>query len=372
MNASTRIIAMVLVVLAVVLGVLALFVGRRPPPISGMQSNAAPPIPMYPVVVAARALDAGQAIDADGVRVVQLPVQPTGSFPRTQDVIGHIPRVAIPSGLPLTESGLNQGLPLALKTGERGVAIPVDEVVGVGNGVQAGDYVDVFYSARAPGLSNSMAAVQGADRSVARLLLARIRVLAYGADSLAPNTATTSGNGVNRDAMHAQARSAVLAVPVADVDQLVLATQTGKLTLALRFPEDKQLPDAALFVQPPRALTVRAGLTTTQSALLTSAENTAYAGLDSLSLVGQGQNGDAARVPPLPAAAINSRTGNFGGNLSGNLSSNGSGAAFANRPRKSAGLSEGFVEVIRGADIKREAADSHGAASGAALGGGVQ
>ena len=332
---------MVLVLLAVILGILAFVVGRRPPPVSGPQVHAGPSIPTFPVVVAAHALDAGRSIDADGVRVVQLPVQPTGAFARTQDVIGHVPRVAIPSGLPLTENGLNQGLPLTLTSGERGVAIPIDEVAGVGNGVQAGDYVDVFYSARAPGAANG---VQGSDRAIARLLLARVRVLAYGVDSLVPSASASGGSPLNRDTMHAQARSAVLAVPLADVAELVLATQSGKLTLALRYPDDKQEPDKDLFASPANVLSTRADLSAVQLAQLKRPENSAYAGVDSLSLVGQ-TLGDAGRAqPPLP-----------GGTIEDHLPA---AAPRAPRSRRApAPVSDGLIEVIRGGDIKREASD---------------
>lgn len=342
MNTSTRIIALVLVFLAIVLGILAFVVGHRPIPTTNIGANAAPSIPTYPVVIAARPLDAGQPIAGDAVRVVQLPVTPTGAFTRTEDVIGHVPRVAIPNGLPLTANGLNQGLPLTLKTGERGVAIPVDEVVGVGNAVQAGDYVDVFYSARAPGDSTTP---QGTDRSVARLLLARIRVLSYGGDSLAPSTASGGGSAANRDAMHAQARSAVLAVPVADVDQLVLAAQSGKLTLALRYPEDQQVPDSGLFASEPRVLRIRNGLSAEQETQLNTPENMAYAGVDSLSLVGQVQGSGAARAPvPLPSSVLGQGSADAG--------------SPRQRPPRAGPVSEGFVEVIRGADIKQETPNS--------------
>lgn len=325
MSASTKLIAAVLVLLAVVLGVLALFVGRHPPAQNGAAVAAAPPTQTFPVVIASRDLDAGQLVPNDAVRVVQLPVQPPGTYSRIQDVVGHTPRIGVAKGSPLTESGLNQGLPLSLKAGERGLAIPVDEVVGAGNAVQAGDYVDVFFTMKAAdnAPAGMVVASQSNDRTVARLLLARLRVLAYGTDSLAPSPAQAATSDANRDLQRQQARTAVLAVPVADVDKLVLATQTGKLTLALRYPEDQQTPDPTLFPEPPRALAARPGLSADKRTLLDSPENRAYAGLDSLGLAGLAQ-GPSRLSEGAPKAAV---------------------------PRRP---SASLIEVIRGSAVRRE------------------
>lgn len=316
MSRSTRIIAGVLVFFAVLLGILSFMVGRKPPPEQQVVVQA-PVAKTFPVVVANRALNPGEAIPADAVAVVNLPVQPTGAYVKVEDVIGHTPRVGVPSGMPLTESGLNQGLPLALKVGERGVAIPVDEITGAGNAVQAGDFVDVFVTMRAtePGGANT-------ERSVGRLLLSHLRVLSYGMDSIAPT------QNVNRDSVRQQARSAVLAVPLEDVGRLVLAAQAGKLTLALRYPKDDEVPDPALFVTPPQVIAARAGLPAAEKARLDLPENRAYAGVDSLGLAGlSGTSGkNSPRAEPVRSQGYS-------------------------QPSQPAPQ---YVEVVRGAEVKRQ------------------
>ncbi|MGI4858604.1 MAG: Flp pilus assembly protein CpaB, partial [Janthinobacterium lividum] len=270
MSTSIRIIASILVFLALLLGVLAFVVGRRPAPPIAPAPVAIAPAKTFPVVVADRDLLAGQPIPSDAVHVVQMPVYPTAAHSQIADVVGQVPRVVIYSGMPLTEGILHQGLPLSLNPGERGVAIPVDEVVGVGNAIQAGDRIDVFFTIRAPD-----GATQNLDRTVARLLLSNIRVLAYGSDSLAP-----AAQAANRDALRSPARSAVLAVPVADVDALILASQVGKLTLALRFPLDPETSSPELFAAPRPALAVRAPLSAEARLRVDDPVNRAFAGID--------------------------------------------------------------------------------------------
>jgi pilus assembly protein CpaB len=318
MSASTRIIAAVLLVLAIVLGVLAFFVGRRPVAPPAIAAASAPPAATFPVVIANRPLEAGQSIPGDAVRVVQFPVQPTGALSKVEDVIGHIPRVGIDPGIPLTENSLSAGLPLDLKPGERGIAVPVDEVVGAGNAIQAGDFVDVFVTVRAPlAIPNNPA---GGDRSVARLLLAKLRVLAYGTDSLSPAASAQRQQGQPRS----QARSAVLAVPVQDANDLILASQTGKLTLALRYPKDNALPDPDLFVAPERIFPSKPNLQADAKAQLDSPENQAFAGFDTGALIG---SSDGAPPKGAPRRVI---------------------ARGPARP-----VASDYVEIVRGTEIQR-------------------
>lgn len=338
MSTPTKLIAAALVALAILLGVLSLFVGRRPPPAAA--DVAVVPVATFPVVIASRLLAAGQPITADAVRVILLPVQPTGAYTKVEEVVGHVPRVPIDIGLPLTVNGLAQGLTLTLKPGERGVAVPVDEVSGAGNAIQAGDYVDVFFTMKAPetGAGGGMN-----DRNIARLLISRARVLAYGTSSLSNGAAPaaqvgTPAPGTNSQAMLDQqrqmARSAVLAVPVEDVDALVLATQTGRLTLALRYPEDSGVVESALFQAPSSIVRARANLPAAERDRLTAPDNRAFAGLDSTGLSG----GLSSAVPApvgIPSAA----------------------AAPSSSPRRRTSTYSGVVEVIRGAEVSREAAN---------------
>ncbi|BEP58291.1 Flp pilus assembly protein CpaB [Variovorax sp. V118] len=247
----TKIVAAILVLLALALGGYAWVLSRKPPPPPPAAATAgATPAktalaPTFPVVVAAKPLPAGQAIPADALRVEQLTINPTGAFKETAPLAGRVPVIDLGAGSPLLEGQLVSGLALRVSEGERAVAVKADEVMGVGNKVQPGDFVDVFLMLK----SDS----KDIDRSQARLLLSRKRVLAFGSASVDGLASKADKNGNSQQRAEA-ARTAVLAVPVDDVNRLALAENSGRLLLALRNPTDMSEPDPKLFAELPTAL----------------------------------------------------------------------------------------------------------------------
>ncbi|SEL68910.1 pilus assembly protein CpaB [Pseudoxanthomonas sp. GM95] len=350
MQKATRTLALALVVVAVALAGVALTMlvrSKAPAEPTGVQVVRTPDSGQSTkVVVAARALPAGLPVQALDLEQVERKGAPVGAFLRVEDVVGRSPSQSVSSGSVLTENQFKGGLALALRPGERAIAIPVDELAGAGNRVAPGDLVDVFLSIRDQGDDPRVPAA--AAGSQARLLLPRLRVLSYGdrdvdspalvqgtapqsreegnADAPAPQRedraaaiTARAGAGVSRAAATV-ARSAVLAVPVDGADRLILAAQTGKLFLALRHPGDEGMPDQELFPAPRQVLGLRAGLDDAQRESANSAENRAYAGVDSAGLLGR--NGQAAAKPqPSPAA---------------------------DRPIRSAAPTGGRLEIIRG------------------------
>lgn len=247
----TKFVAAVLVLMAIVLGIYAWVLGHRPqpaPPPATAQTPAPAeiraPIALFPVVVTTRATPAGQAIAADALRVAQLPIQPSGTFTSTEGLVGRVPVLDLSEGMPLVENQLASGMAQRVGDGERAVAIRADEAMGVGNRVQPGDFVDVFVVLKSDG--RDIASNQ------ARLLLSRKRVLAFGAASV-ENMPQNSPQPQGRSEV---ARTAVLAIPVAEIARLALGENSGHLLLALRNPGDTAQPEPALF----------AGLTTTRFA----------------------------------------------------------------------------------------------------------
>lgn len=246
-----KIIAAILVLLALALGGYAWVLSRKapPPPPASASSGAAPAkasqAQTFPVVVAAKPLPAGQAIPADALRVEQLTINPTGAFKETALLAGRVPVLDLGEGSPLLEGQLVSGLALRVAEGERAVAVKADEVMGVGNKVQPGDFVDVFLMLK----SDS----KDIDRSQSRLLLSRKRVLAFGNASVDGLASKADKNGNSQQRAEA-ARTAVLAVPVDDVNRLALAENSGRLLLALRNPTDMSEPDPKLFAELPTAL----------------------------------------------------------------------------------------------------------------------
>ena len=81
------------------------------------------------------------------------------------------------------------------------------------------------------------AATPKSSRTQARLLMSKVRVLAFG------NATASSDNAGDPNGM---VRTAVLAVPVADVDRLTLAESAGRLIFALRNPKDAEVIDQSV------------------------------------------------------------------------------------------------------------------------------
>ncbi|MFC5743249.1 Flp pilus assembly protein CpaB [Dyella tabacisoli] len=304
MQKITRIVALLLVVIAVLLALLAFGLGRRAikPADTPVAVNAtAAPDPKATLttessmVVAADTLPAGQPISPSSLQVVGSAQRPPASYASVDAVAGEVPLVDVPKGAAITAGLLAHGVALALRPGERALAVPVDELAGAGHRIFPGDYVDVFLSLKdtqPAGMNTSKE-----DQTQTRLLLSRLRVLAYGEQDLpaAPPSASKQANSPRPDQASTKSasngpqppRTAVLAVPVAEVDRLLLGAQNGKLALALRHPSDDGQPNDTLFTQPSSVLAPLTSLTSEQQQLLASPENHAYAGIDGPGLSGR-------------------------------------------------------------------------------------
>ncbi|KAG8149623.1 Flp pilus assembly protein CpaB [Burkholderia catarinensis] len=229
-NNLTKIIAGLLIAIAVLLGIYAWMLGRAPahpavvaPSVATMQT--------VPVVVATRLLPAGQPIPADALKLASAPMMPIGGFSDPSLLVGRVPANDILAAAPVVEGGLTSGLANQVAPGERAVAIKVDETNAVGNRLRPGNFVDVFLNLRRDG---SGMAQSGSEipNSQARLLMSKLRVLSFG-----DATPERDGNGGPGGAV----RTAVLAVPTAQVNALTLAEASGRLTLALRNPRDEEV-----------------------------------------------------------------------------------------------------------------------------------
>jgi pilus assembly protein CpaB len=188
---------------------------------------------------------------------------------------------------PVLDAQLSSGIAEHIQPGERAVAVRVDESNAVGNRLRPGNLVDVFFTLKRDGATGGSAEV---EQTQTRLLLSRVRVLAFGRGEAAD--ARGDGNAV--------ARTAVLAVPVADVDPLTLAEGAGRLVLALRNPRDEEVADNAAL--PAYGSVLKTGLTNAAQA---SPSTHAAAGiaLDQLSGGARPQpaaplKNNGTRVPP--------------------------------------------------------------------------
>lgn len=240
----TKIAAGVLIAAALLLGIFAFMLARHTPPAPVAQPAVAVTQPLTPVVVAARTLPAGQPIPADALRVQPLRTQPAGSVSDVQLIAGRVPLADIAADTPVLDTQLSSSLASSLAPGERAVAVRVDENNAVGNQLHAGNYVDVFFTLRRDGAAGGTGSAE-ISRTQARLLISKARVLVFGnpADTANGNAQRTNGFGTQSTTP----RTAVLAVPLTEVNDLTLAQSQGQLTLALRNPTDDDQMDPSAF-----------------------------------------------------------------------------------------------------------------------------
>jgi pilus assembly protein CpaB len=246
----SKIIAAGLVIVALLVGGYAFVLGNKPPaPVAqpSKAESAEAKVQQYPVVVTQRPVAAGQAIEANDLRVALLSINPTGAYQQTTDLVGQVPTIALAPDTPVLAQHLSTGMALQIQPGERAIAIKVDEVSGVGSLVKPGDYVDVFFALRRDNGEVS--------DSQARMLVSKKRVLAFGSLSL-DGPASPEGKK-SQSALTPRvesARTAVLAVQVDEVNPLLLAENHGRLSLALRHPADLAVPTPDLFPKWPTVL----------------------------------------------------------------------------------------------------------------------
>ncbi|KNY08793.1 pilus assembly protein CpaB [Achromobacter piechaudii] len=303
MSSLSKIIAGVLLVAGLVLAFLAWRLATHssappasPTPVATAPAPAAPaPVTLHPVVVAKQAIPAGTRIDAQNMlTVAQWQAALSNSFNTPDPLEGAVARVDIAAGDPIVPSLLAQGLAKQLKPGERAVAIAVDEVIGGGNRIAPGDLVDVFFMVEKG---------QEISGGQARLLQSQLRVLAYGKSSVdGPEEKSVLQQGPGQPA-----RTAVLAVPVEQINELILASRAGRLQLALRPVGDGAVPDATLFAKRGTVLPTRADLSPAQRDALLTGPNRAYAGDSLVQLEG------ATPAARAPASRVATPSGGGGG-----------------------------------------------------------
>lgn len=273
----TKILAGVLIAVALLLGLFAWMLSRRPAPVAVTPATHA----SFPVVVATHTLPAGKPIAVDDLRVQSLPINPNGAFTDPAQLTGRLPNAEIGADSPVLETQLSSGLAERVEPGERALAVRVDEGNAVGNRLRPGNFIDVFFTLKRDGAIGNGGEI---DRTQARLLMSKVRVLAFG-------NATASGDSAGDP--NGMVRTAVLAVPVADVDRLTLAESAGRLIFALRNPKDTEVVDQNALPAYPAVLKTAAGA---GAPLQDSTRAAAGVSLDALS----GSTNSAGARPALP------------------------------------------------------------------------
>ncbi|MDQ2147854.1 Flp pilus assembly protein CpaB [Alcaligenaceae bacterium C4P045] len=305
MGRLTKFLALGLLVLAVVLGIVAYQLAVAPAPVIVSPAEPVAPVvrrdaaPTFGVLVAAKALPAGALIATDALEVVQWPVSPAHGFVSADGVVGKRLRRDVAQGEPITAGALAIGLATYLEPGQRAVSIPVDDVIGASHRVVPGDYVDLFF------MLDKGQEIQGAQT---RLLQSKVRVLAYG-DASVDGPLTTDGAAAASGQTQG-ARTAMLAVPIEQVNELLLALKQGRLQMALRNPNDELTADRTLFAERRPVLAPRKDLSAADKARVETPANAAYAGdsLMQLQALAVTQPASVAAAAPAPGVTRTSNT----------------------------------------------------------------
>jgi len=217
---------LIVIAVAVVLGLLAVFLGNAY--FSGyekQQERAAEQQKLARIVVASQDLAFGTPIGAQNVRLVNWPDQsvPTGAFTSIEQLTAA-KRVALGQivvGEPLLASKVSGAdgratLSANLPVGKLAYAVPITVVSGVGGFVRPGDIVDVILTRTIPGDG------AGANDKMTDTIVEAAPVL--GIDQVSDS----------RDTKPVAAKTATLEVDSIQAQKLALAIQLGQLSLALR------------------------------------------------------------------------------------------------------------------------------------------
>jgi pilus assembly protein CpaB len=172
-----------------------------------------------PLVVAAKSIPEGTAIDRSSLSVREWPVAtvPAGAYSNADSLIGRVTRVAVFEGEPfvpgrLAPSGTGPGIEVKITPGKRAMGLRINDVAGVSGLIQPNSRVDVLVNIRSDG-----------GRQVSKLFMENMRVLSV-------------GTAVERDAQGKpiEAASAALEVTPQEAERLAIAASQGSIQLVLR------------------------------------------------------------------------------------------------------------------------------------------
>lgn len=228
-----RVLATLMVIAAIVTAFVGYKLSQKKP-----TASLAVVVPTYTQVIAKNTLAAGHVLVAEDLETATSPQFDKHAFSDPQALLGKAMAAPIVKGAPFNAAHFPviSELGQALAAHERAVAIKVNEVVGVGGFIKPGDHVDVLLYLRQERETGEV--------SSAQVVLSNVKVLAYGAltaesesaqaEPLTPAAPAKLGSSNRSEKNGKDSRSAILAVPAAEMAKLMLADSTGSLRLALR------------------------------------------------------------------------------------------------------------------------------------------
>lgn len=185
------------------------------------------------VVVATQPLPVGTRLHSGHLRVVAWPSRNPvkGSFAEGTPLIDRGVIAAIGENEPITESKIaaleaGAGLPPVIPAGMRAISVRVNEVIGVAGFAVPGTRVDVLVTVDGQGQAN--------DEPMTRTVVSHVQVLTAG---------TKFDQEKSKDGKPIPTSVVTLMVLPEDAERIALASNEGKITLALRNPLDIAVTD---------------------------------------------------------------------------------------------------------------------------------
>jgi pilus assembly protein CpaB len=182
------------------------------------------------IAVAMLDVQLGSRISPEMVQMVDWPSGsvPTGSFVDAKTLDGRVAKTSITRGEPILESklapvGTKGGLSAVVGEGKRAISVRVNDVIGVAGFALPGNYVDIMVNTQEEGSKN-----RDADRTISRIVLEHILVLAVAQEASRDETKPKVVNAVT------------LEVTPEEAEKLDLARSVGTLSLALRNQVDQK------------------------------------------------------------------------------------------------------------------------------------
>lgn len=181
-------------------------------------------VPTGSIVVAATGIPANSKVGLDQLKVESRPVSyiPEGAVSSPQALVGRVTKAELHPGEAIFDAkfyppGQEANMVLPVPPGKRAVTVAVDEVVGVAGFVQPGSKVDVVGTLDIEG------------KPVSKVILQKIQVLA-----------TAQEYEKKQESEARIVSSATLAVTPQESELLILASDRGKIRLAMRSSQESQ------------------------------------------------------------------------------------------------------------------------------------
>lgn len=175
------------------------------------------------IAVATLDIQLGSRITPELVQMVDWPQGsvPAGAFTDVKKLDTRVARTTITRGEPVLESklapiGTQGGLSAVVQDGKRAITVRVNDVVGVAGFALPGNYVDIMVNTQEQGSNRDT------DRSISKIVLERILVLAVAQEAGRDETKPKVVNAVTLEVTPEQA------------EKLDLARSVGTLSLVLR------------------------------------------------------------------------------------------------------------------------------------------